>query len=103
MERREGDLLAGLWEPPGADLANGVAPARPLRAALARLGVRARLTPAGRTVRHTITHRAITAEVWHGALAGAAPLSACLRWVDPRRPAVPLTALASKVTRPVTS
>ncbi len=99
MERREGVLLAGLWEPPGVALVNGAAPARALRTALARLGLRARLTPAGRTVRHAITHRAIVAQVWHGAPVGPTPRTARLRWVDPQRPGVPLTALARKLTR----
>lgn len=98
MERREGVLLAGLWEPPGAEFANGASPARALRKALASLGVRASLTRSGRTVRHAITHRAITAEVWDGALIGPAPRIARLRWVDPARPGVPLTALARKLT-----
>jgi len=97
MERREGALLAGLWEPPGVELANGATPAAALRAALASLGLRARLTRSGHTVRHTITHRAITAEVWRGVLAGAAPRKARLRWVDPKQPHVPLTALARKL------
>jgi len=99
MERRQGTLLAGLWEPPGVELADGAPAARALRAALAGLGLRARVTHTGRTVRHTITHRAISVEVWHGALEGAAARTARLRWVDPRRPGVPLTALARKLTR----
>jgi adenine-specific DNA glycosylase len=99
MARREGAQLAGLWEPPGTDLANGAAAAPALRAALARLGARARLTATGRVVRHTITHRTITAEVWRGTPIGATPRRANLRWVDPARPAVPLTALARKLTR----
>ena len=98
MERREGALLSGLWEPPGVELANGTAPAHALRGTLARLGVRARLADTGRAVRHTITHRVITAEVWEGAISGAMPRRAHLRWVDPRRPGVPLTALARKLT-----
>jgi A/G-specific adenine glycosylase len=97
MERCEGPLLTGLWEPPGA----GLAPRRPARAALssrlAALGLRVRLAPTGWTVRHTITHRDISAEVWRGDLDGSLPRSARLRWVDPRRPAVALTALARKV------
>ena len=100
MERREGALLAGLWEPPGVELANGASPPHALRAALARLGVRARLAPAGRTVRHAITHRAITAVVWRGVMSGPTPRRARLRWVDPARPGVPLTALARKLTHP---
>jgi A/G-specific adenine glycosylase len=98
MERRAGALLAGLWEPPGVALANGASPARVLRTALARLSLRVRLTRTDRTVRHAITYRAIAAEVWQGTLTGAAPRSARLRWVDPARPGVALTALARKLT-----
>lgn len=99
MTRREGALLGGLWEPPGVELPDGVTPARVLRPALTRLGLAARLEPAGRSVRHTITHRAITAEVWRGTLSGTVPRRAGLRWVDPARPGVPLTALARKLLR----
>ena len=99
MERREGALLAGLWEPPGVELANEKAPAKILGAALANLGLHARLVRSNQTVRHTITHRAITVEVWRGVLESAAPRKARLRWVNPARPEVPLTALARKVTR----
>lgn len=98
MVRREGPLLTGLWEPPGAERADGAAPGRALRAALGRLGLRARLRSTGRTVRHTITHRAITAEVWRASLVGPAPRVARLRWIDPLLPGVALTALARKLT-----
>jgi A/G-specific adenine glycosylase len=98
MARREGRLLAGLWEPPGVDLANGDAPAGALRRALADLGLRCRFSSTGRVVRHTITHRAISVEVWRGALRGPAPRRARLRWVDPARPVAPLTALARRLT-----
>jgi adenine-specific DNA glycosylase len=98
MERRSGPLLAGLWEPPGVELANGTPAARALQAALGRLGVRTRLERTPHTVRHVITHRSITAEIWNGAMIGAAPRRADLRWVDPSHPAVPLTALARKLT-----
>jgi A/G-specific adenine glycosylase len=100
MEQREGALLAGLWEPPGVDLADGTPAARAMRALFANHGLRVQVRRTGRTVRHTITHRAISVEVWHGALEGAATRTARLRWVDPRRPGVPLTALARKLTRP---
>jgi A/G-specific adenine glycosylase len=100
MARREGALLAGLWEPPGIDLANGSAAGPALRAALARLGARVRLVATGRVVRHTITHRTIAVEVWRGTPVGATRRRADLRWVDPARPGVPLTALARKLTRP---
>ena len=101
--RRDGPPLAGLWEPPGVELAPGRSARAALDARLAGIGLRARLAPAGTTIRYAITHRDITAEVWHGELAGSLPRSARLRWVDPRRPGVALTALAKKVAgwRPV--
>ncbi len=127
MTRRDGRLLEGLWELPGVEIDDGaragdaaigrvlatrrtVATRRALGAALRRLGIRARLTPTGRTVRHTITHRTIEVEVWRAVPAGrlkpraavaALPAKprASLRYVDPERPAVPLTALARKITR----
>jgi A/G-specific adenine glycosylase len=103
LARREGALLGGLWEPPGVDLANGESPAARLRAALASLGVRARLAPTGRTVKHTITHRAIVADVWRGAATpgrSAARLrerAERARWVRREAPGVPLTALARRL------
>jgi A/G-specific adenine glycosylase len=99
VARREGPLLAGLWEPPGVELASRRSARRALDARLAGLGLRARLAPAGTIIRYTITHRDITAEVWRGELAGSLPRSARLRWVDPRDPGVALTALAMKVAR----
>ena len=63
------------------------------------LGLRARLEPTGITLRHAVTHRAIEAEVWRGEPSGAVRRSARLRWVDPRRPGVALTALARKAAR----
>jgi A/G-specific adenine glycosylase len=123
MVRRAGPLMAGLWEPPTVDLAAG-APAGPaLRALLRRLGVRAWLAPAGRSLRTTVTHRAIAAEVWWGGCLGraaggarrasgapgsagrrargsaAGARSAKPRWVDPAAPSVALTALARKAGR----
>jgi len=104
VARREGPLLGGLWEPPGVDLepgrhATAAAVRRALRAALAGLGVNARLTRSGHTVRHGITHRDIQAEVWRGEPLAPVRRTARLRWVDARRPAVALTALARKVIR----
>jgi A/G-specific adenine glycosylase len=95
--RREGPLLAGLWEPPGVELAPRRSARRALDARLAGLGLRARLASAGTTIRHAITHRDITAEVWRGELTDPLPRSARLRWVDPRDPGIALTALAKKV------
>jgi len=96
MARREGPLLAGLWEPPGVEVRRG-RPETALRRRLAELGLRVRLVPANASVRHTITHRRIEAEVWRGELSGPTPRSARLRWVAPREPGVALTALARKV------
>jgi len=98
MARREGPLLEGMWEPPGVDLRAGTAARAQLAAALAGLGVRAALVPLGKRVRHGITHRAITVSLWRGALRGAVPRSARLRWVDPARASVPLTALARRLS-----
>lgn len=95
--RREGTLLAGLWEPPGVDLGDGASARRALASALRALGVRVSLEPTGATIEHTITHRAIAAEVWRGTPRGPIPRRADVRWVDPRAPGVPLTALAKKV------
>jgi A/G-specific adenine glycosylase len=100
MVRREGALLAGLWEPPGIEVGERQETARDLGAALAAVGVRAGLEPTARRVRHTITHRSIEVEVWKGTLAAAAPRRSTARFVDPRRPGVPLTALAAKLTDP---
>jgi A/G-specific adenine glycosylase len=102
MARREGPLLAGLWEPPGAEAgAEGATVA--LRRRLADLGLRVRLVPTGRVVRHTITHRIIEAEIWRGVLSrsprGRPGPAAGLRWVDVREPGLALTALAKKVAR----
>ncbi len=98
MTRREGPLLAGLWEPPSVEVRQG-RPEAALRRRLAALGVRARLVPTGTSIRHTITHRLIEAEAWQGELDVPARRTARLRWVDPRAPGVALTALARKLTR----
>lgn len=98
MTRREGALLEGLWEPPGVEISRGAVRSA-LNAELAARGVHARLVPTRRRVRHTITHRSIEVEIWRGTLTAAARRTAKTRFVDPRRPVVPLTALASKLTR----
>jgi A/G-specific adenine glycosylase len=93
--RREGELLGGLWEPPGVEIAGGRAPRRALGAALARLGLEVRLSPTRHVIRHTITHREIEVEVWRGRLRAPAP-RAC-RFADPARRELALTALARKL------
>ena len=113
MTRRRGALLDGLWEPPGVELSPRASARRALSSALRRLGVGARLEPTPQRVRHTITHRVIDVEVWRGVQKGGPqpsrssrasssariPRARALRFVDPGRPSVPLTALASKLTR----
>jgi A/G-specific adenine glycosylase len=98
MARREGRLLAGLWEPPGVDLADGEDAKAALRRALARLGVRARLLPDTVRVRHVITHRTIDVDVWRGVVDGTfrAPM---LRWIVPGDGSHALTAVASRLVR----
>jgi len=76
IARREGALLGGMWEPPGVELGPGQSARPRLAATLARLGVRARLSPTDLVLRHVITHRQIEVEVWRGRLVGAAPRSA---------------------------
>ena len=98
MVRRTGRLLEGLWEPPGVELASRHSARRRLAAELGRLGIRARLAPSGRTVRHRITHHDISVELWRGDLIGAVKASSDLRFVDAGAPRVPLTALARKVS-----
>lgn len=97
LVRRVGPLLDRLWEPPGVELGAGADAGRALSVALKKLGVRARLVATGETVRHTITHRAIAVELWRGALVGAAPKDARLRWVTLDDPAVAITGLTKKV------
>src|SRR5262245_32107602 len=101
VARREGSLLAGLWEPPGVELASSEDPGARLARRLAELGVRARLRSLGRSVRHTITHRDIRVELWEGELAGAAPRNnESARWVaGDRANGVPLTALGARLLR----
>jgi A/G-specific adenine glycosylase len=97
--RQEGPLLTGLWEPPGIDLPATGEGRTSLRAALARTGVSARLTRTEQIVRHTITHRRIEVEVWRveGVREARTGRKTDARWIDPQRPAVPLTALARKL------
>jgi A/G-specific adenine glycosylase len=97
LTRREGTLLAGLWEPPGVELADGERARRPLGSALARLGLRVRLSPTGESIHHTITHRDIEVEVWRGELLAPPPRRAALRFAAAGERTLPLTALARKL------
>ena len=97
MARREGPLLGGMWEPPGVDLRAGLPARVQLAEALARLGVRVRLAPTGRSVRHVITHRAITVKLWRGEPVGPQPRTAHLRRVSREGAGLPLTALGRRL------
>ena len=99
MVQREGALLAGLWEPPGVELAARDDARRSLVAELRRLGVRARLTDSGLRVKHAITHRAITAEVWEGRWTPGVrvPTGGSCRWLAPAGTASAKSALASRI------
>jgi A/G-specific adenine glycosylase len=96
--RREGALLGGLWEPPGVELTR----VQDARAALARaldaMGIQAQLTDSGVRLKHAITHRSITVEVWHAdPLASAPRAGAGARWAAPGSRTLALTALARRV------
>jgi A/G-specific adenine glycosylase len=97
VERRQGALLDGLWEPPGVELDPDDDPRVLLGARLRGLGLAPRIADTGERLRHTITHRRIEVELWQGRLASAPPRRAALRLVDPDIPGVALTALAAKV------
>ena len=99
LARREGSLLAGLWEPPGVELAEGADARKALAAHLRSLGLRVRLRDSGLRVKHAITHRSITVERWEGGLSGEAPASGALRWwaVGSRRLGV--TALTTRLAK----
>lgn len=99
VTRRSGALLDGLWEPPGVEVPEGGDTCALLGGELARLGLHARLRPTALRVRHGITHRVIEVELWRGTLHGRPGPGRGVRFVDTRRPAVPLTALAAKVAR----
>jgi A/G-specific adenine glycosylase len=96
--RREGALLGGLWEPPGVELSRGQDARAALARSLAGLGIRARLADSGVRLKHAITHRSITVEVWRAEPVASAPRAgARARWAAPGSRALALTALARRV------
>jgi len=98
VERREGELLGGLWEPPGVELEDGQVAGPALRARLRALGIPARLEDTGTRVKHTITHRRIEVEVWRATpIAANARGAGGVRWVKASKPGVALTALAQRL------
>jgi A/G-specific adenine glycosylase len=100
VARREGALLAGLWEPPGVELGSREKAAPALEEALRVLGVRARLADTGERELHTITHRDITVELWEGEVVGETPRAGGrLRWVAAGTRTLGLTALGARLAR----
>ncbi len=96
--RRKGVLLDGMWEPPGLEIAPGRGAHAPLARALEGLGIKARLIDTGTRLRHVITHRSITVEVWRAELVGQLPrASSHTRWAVPGSRSLALTALARRV------
>jgi A/G-specific adenine glycosylase len=95
MVRRSGPLLDGLWEPPGVELRDGQVAGPALQRELRQLGLSAIIQPTKRTVRHTITHRAIAVEVWRGSATGR--LRGPGLWCDARDGSHPLTALGRRL------
>ncbi len=101
MTRLSGELLDGLWEPPGIELAARQPVQLALARELERLGVHARIEPSRQTVRHRITNRDIEVELWRGTLELPVARRAVLRFVDPQAPRVAITALAKRVAASV--
>jgi A/G-specific adenine glycosylase len=99
MARRAGPLLDGMWEPPGVDLGPGAEARAALASELGRCGLRVRLQPTGHIVRHRITRSDIEVEVWRGELLESPRSRPGLRFVSPSAGAVPMSALARRLTR----
>jgi A/G-specific adenine glycosylase len=95
--KRTGDLMNGLWEPPGVDLRARESARSRLAAELRRLGLTVRWVARGESVVHRITHRAITVETWIGELLEPPSRSSSLRFVDCSARDLPLTALALRL------
>ena len=99
LERREGALLDGMWEPPGVELEDGEEAGAKLEARLRALGVRVRLSDTGERVKHTITHRRIEVEVWRGRPGEAPARVDCLQLAQRPSPGVAMTALGRRVMK----
>ena len=98
LVRRVGAHLAGLWEPPGVELARGEDAATRLGEVLEGLGLRVTLTRTRTRFAHTITHHAIDVQVWRGTLAGRSPRgSSRARWTSASGDGLALTALAKRL------
>jgi A/G-specific adenine glycosylase len=98
MVRRTGPLLDGLWEPPGVDLAGDESGARLLARVLADFGVRGKLRATRDSIRHTITHRVIEAQVWHCEPDRPLPRAGRrLRWVAADERDLALSSLARRI------
>lgn len=99
VERQRGALLDGLWEPPGVELVGAASAGDELTARLRRAGIHARLVDSGERVRHTITHRRIEVEIWHGRLGREPAQTGGLRLVSRAAPGIAMTALGSRALK----
>jgi A/G-specific adenine glycosylase len=82
VRRQPGELLAGTWALPSADIAEGTAAEDAARAAASAQGVVAKSPPIFRgRVRHVFTHRDLTADVFSVAAERASSGDAERRWV----------------------
>jgi A/G-specific adenine glycosylase len=82
VRRQAGELLAGTWALPSADIAEGAAAEDAARAAACAEGVVATAPPVFRgRVRHVFTHRDLTADVFAVAARGASSAGPERRWV----------------------
>ena len=101
MERQEGAVLEGLWEPPGVTLEPRADAREVLARALAVHGIRAPLEPTGLVLRHRITHRAIEVEVWRALKPGPIATTETLKFVDLDKPRLALTAVARRAAEAI--
>ena len=82
VRRQPGELLAGTWALPSADVAEGAAAEDAARAAASAQGVVAKSPPVFRgRVRHVFTHRDLTADVFAVAAERASSAGPERRWV----------------------
>jgi A/G-specific adenine glycosylase len=82
VRRQPGELLAGTWALPSADIAEGAAAEDAARAAATAEGVVATAPPVFRgRVRHVFTHRDLTADVFAVAAGRASSAGPERRWV----------------------
>jgi A/G-specific adenine glycosylase len=101
--RAPGELFAGLWELPSAEVPADAPADLAAAAVLARHalppGCARTLRPAGQ-IEQTLTHRHVTVRLFAARVSGRAPPQRDgLRWVDPRSPALGALGLSSLASR----